>query len=104
MWIVLGLGVAALMIAFGLIASPDARRLGTVRALTWATLFAILSGVLANLIAVFHHIARDDEAVRAPNAWLFQGLGESLAPAVLGFTVLSITWLVVAVAVRRDAE
>jgi len=104
MWIVLGLGVGALVVALGLIAVPDPRRLGTVRALTGATLFAIVSGVAANLTAVFHHIAHDDDALRAPAVALFQGLGEALAPAVLGCTVLSITWLLVAVAVRRDRE
>ena len=48
-------------------------------------------------------IVRDDDLLRDPLPSLFQGLRESTAPAVLGWTLLSVAWLVVAVAVRRAA-
>jgi hypothetical protein len=103
MWIVLALGLAALVLAFGLLRDPEPRRLGVVRALSRAETFAIAGGVASNLMAVFWHIAHDDAALRDPAPALFQGLGEAIAPAVLGFTMLSVAWLVVGVAVRRAA-
>jgi hypothetical protein len=96
MWIVLALGIAILASSFALMRDPDPRRLGAVRALTWATVFAIVTGVASNVIAVFRYIARHDE----PQA-LYQGLAEALTPAVLGSAFLSAAWLVAAVAVRR---
>jgi hypothetical protein len=33
-----------------------------------------------------------------------QGLAESLAPGILGFTMLSISWLLVAVGTRRAQD
>ena len=97
MWIVLAFGAAALIASFGLLRDPDARRLAVVRAITWAEVFAIASGVLSNLIAVFSHVAKHDDAPLA----LYQGLAEALTPGVLGATLLSVAWLIVAVAVRR---
>jgi hypothetical protein len=101
MWIVLALGLASLVGSFGLLKDPDPRRLGAVRALTWATVFAVAAGLASNVMAVMWTIAHDEARVRDPLPALFQGLGESIAPVVLGFTLLSVAWLVVGVAVRR---
>jgi hypothetical protein len=97
MWIVLGFGLAAIAGAFGLLRDAEPRRLAAVKALTWGGAFAIVAGLASNLIAVFAHLAREGGEPLA----LYQGLAESLAPAVLGATMLSVAWLIVAVAVRR---
>jgi hypothetical protein len=100
MWIVLAFGLAILASSFALLRDPDPRRLAAVRALTWATVFAIAGGVASNLIAVFSYLARHDDPLRDA---LCQGLAEAFTPAVLGGMMLSVAWLFVAVAVRRRA-
>ncbi|HTJ45598.1 MAG TPA: hypothetical protein VL463_26025 [Kofleriaceae bacterium] len=97
MWIVLAFSVTALIASFRLLRDPDPKHLAAVRALTWADTFAIVTGVLSNLIAVFSHMAKTGDGTLA----LYQGLAESIAPAVLGASLLSLAWLIVAVAVRR---
>ena len=101
MWVVLALGVATLASAFALLREPDPRRLGVVRAFTWATAFATIVGTAADLIAVFHYMARSEDA-DVHN--LYQGLAEALSPLVLGAAILSVAWLAVAVAVRRARD
>jgi hypothetical protein len=100
MWIVLGFGLAAIATAFGLLRDAEPRRLAALKAITWGGVLAIASGLASNLSAVFAHLAH-----RGGNtADLYQGLAESLAPAVLGGTMLSVAWLIVAVAVRRASS
>ncbi len=101
MWVVLALGAAALATSFALLREADPRRLGVVRAFTWSTAFAAAGGTATDLIAVFHHMARTPG--EDPLA-LYQGLAEALSPLVLGATILSVAWLVTAVAVRRAPE
>ena len=98
MWVVLALGAAALVSSFALLREADPRRLGVVRAFAWSTAFAAIGGTATDLIAVFHTLARHPEL---GDDALHQGLAEALSPLVLGANILSVAWLVVAVAVRR---
>ena len=98
MWVVLALGAATLVSAFSLLREPEAQRLGVTRAFSWSTALAVVSGTATDLISVFHTMAHHTEL--GTDA-LYQGLAEALSPLVLGATMLSVAWLVVAVAVRR---
>jgi hypothetical protein len=99
MWFVLLLALGALVSAGLFVARADLRKLALVRALTWATLLAIASGLCANVAAVMTYAANNDP----PDLHLvvMQGLAEALAPGILGFTMVSISWLLVAVGTRR---
>ncbi|MBI5477316.1 MAG: hypothetical protein HY906_00585 [Deltaproteobacteria bacterium] len=69
-----------------------------------ATLFAILSGICADLAAVGHHVP---QRFAEDPKWYFAlilGIGESMAPGIIGFTLLSLVWLVSAVGERRLAR
>jgi biopolymer transport protein ExbB/TolQ len=101
MWVVLALGGAALASAFAMLRAPDPRRLGAARAFSWATAFAAAGGTATDLISVFHYMANEADADAHA---LYQGLAEALSPLVLGATILSVVWLVVAVAVRRARD
>ena len=70
-----------------------------IRALTWATLLGIASGLCANVAAVMTYAANN--APPDLHLVVMQGLAEAVAPGVLGFTMLSISWLLVAVGTRR---
>jgi hypothetical protein len=100
-WIVIALSVAMLYLAVRFAISADARRLAILRALTWAQLAAIGSGVASNVIAVLWYLGRDLEPGESPLQALFIGLGEALTPAVLGLVALSVVWMLVAFGLRR---
>jgi hypothetical protein len=101
---VIGFGLITLIAAIGFAVRPARRKLPFLRGMSMATLFAILSGICADLAAVGHNVpARlaDDPK------WYFSlilGFGESMAPGILGFTVLALAWMVSAVGERRLAR
>jgi hypothetical protein len=80
----------------------EPRLLGVVRALTWALVFSTLSGIASDITATFMHVVHDPEWSKEPVLPVMMGLGESLTPATLGFSLLSICWIIVAVGVRRS--
>lgn len=103
MWFVLILGLATLAAAILFVARRELGKLALVRALSLATLFAIASGLCANVAAVMTYAtdhALEGELVEV----VMHGLAESLAPGILGFTMLSISWLLVAVGTRRAQD
>ena len=99
MWFVLVLGLGALAASVLFVFRSDLRKLAMIRALSLATVFAIASGLCANVAAVFTFAARGSEPDL--HVVVMVGLAESLAPGILGFTMLSISWLLVAVGTRR---
>src|SRR5512137_1201718 len=101
---VLGFWLTALVAALLFAVRPAQRKLPFIRGMSHATLFAILSGICADLAAVGHAIpgrfADDPKWYYA----LILGFGESMAPGIMGFTLLSLVWLVSAVGERRLAR
>ncbi len=100
-WIVLAISVPLLYLGVRFAISADARRLAIIRALTWAQTAAIVSGVASNIIMVLWHLGRKLEPEESPLTPLFIGLGESLTPAVIGMSLVSIAWILVAFGLRR---
>ena len=105
MLVILALGLLTLAAAVQLWWRPFARHEAALRALSWATIFSVLSGVASDLATVFHHVSTRDEWAHSPDLHLLvmTGLAESLMPAVLGFSLLSVAWLVAAAGLRRSA-
>ncbi len=103
MWVVLLFGLISLVAAALFAYRPDERKIGFIRAMSASTLFSILSGVSADLAAVMSKVPAHPEWSKSPDLHLIimTGIGESLAPAVLGFTMLSLVWMIAAVGVRR---
>ena len=104
MLFVLGFGLTALVGAVLFAVRPARRKLPFLRGMSHATLFAILSGICADLAAVAHAIPR--QFADDPKWYLVTilGFGESMAPGIMGFTLLSLVWLVSAVGERRLAR
>jgi hypothetical protein len=102
MWILAALSLALLVLAVRFLLKPEPARLAVLRALSWAQVFTVIGGVSTNLATTCKGTVR--EAARSGKlepTWLVQGLGESLAPAGMGFTILAFVWLVIALAVRK---
>ena len=98
---VLLFGAATLIAAVAHAWRPAARRLSFIHWMMAATAFSVLSGVAACLGATFHHVPDRFGAQRDWPLVLLTGLGESMAPAIVGFTLLSLAALVAAVGSRR---
>ena len=107
MWFLLVSALAALGAAANFAARPSPRRLGLTRALSSTTLAAILMGTASDVAAVGHHapeyLASHPGETMASVA--LQGLGESMSPAILGFSCLALVCLLIALGMHRaDSE
>ena len=103
MWFVLLFAAFTLAAAIGFARWPDARRADAVRSFSWATAFSIVSGVCLNLATVGSKVPAGLGWANSPKLPLIvmEGIAESLAPAILGFMLLSLAWTVMAVGHRR---
>jgi len=104
MWFLLAFGVLTLVSAARFAARPESSRLRLVVALGLATLFTTLTAVCADVAAVGHQVpnymSRHPEL--SLSSVLLQGGAESMSPAIVGFTVVSLASLVVALGFYRD--
>jgi hypothetical protein len=100
---VFAFGLAALLASAFFAHRPDARRLGAIRALGNATLFSTLAAVCTGFGAVCSKVPSTPEWANSPDMPLIvmTGIGESLSNAIVGFALLAVTWMVVAVGERR---
>jgi hypothetical protein len=103
MWFLLIFGLAGLILAVRYAMHPSRLGLVSVAGISVTTLMSIFTGVAADLAAVGH---KAPEYLKAhPNLTLAEvtltGFGESMSPAILGFSLLTITALVVTLGLRR---
>jgi hypothetical protein len=61
----------------------------------------ILGGVATNFTAVFYNVVRRPEGQPFELDHLLYGFGEALTPAGMGFSLLGLVWLLIAIGVRR---
>lgn len=104
MWFVLLLGGVALVTAVRYALKADARKLSIIRALSVATIFSTMVGMCSGFIAVSSYVARNWAELKAQGEFglvVLQGLGEIANIPALGFMLLALTWLFVAVGTRR---
>jgi hypothetical protein len=99
-WMVVAIGVPLLIVGAKFARNADAQRLSLIRALTWALVFTIVAGVASNLMATALTVARNDD-IKDPLRTLLQGFAESMTTGILGGTIASVAWILVAVGVRR---
>ena len=101
--VVCGLGALVAAVRFAI--TPDGRKIGAIVSLSLATLATSLLGMIADAATVFHAVATNPEFQKAGEMplILLQGLGESASPPILGFALLTVIWLVMAVGYRRLA-
>jgi hypothetical protein len=102
-WVVLLFGVLCLVSGLRFAIRSEPSRLKVATAMTWSTVFAVLSAVTGNLAMVFWRISQHPEWSKSEDLPLIvmTGLAEVLTPAILGFAALGVAWLFVAVGLRR---
>ena len=106
MWFELFIGVLLLGTAGLYLWRPREKRIAILRVLSWSMVFAILCGVTSSIAALMRHVTSNPEWASSPDRALLVmvGLGESMAPAILGFALLAVTWLLVAAGLRRAGD
>ena len=105
MWFILVIGLVALGVAGSFAWRPGERKLGVLRPLSLATVFAVLAGIFSDIGATMRTVTSIEEYAQSPDLHLIvmTGIGESMAPAVLGFSILAVAWLLASVGLRRTA-
>lgn len=103
MFVVLLFGGLTMATAAVFVWRPAERHVATIRSLSTATVFSVLTGLASNLAAVFSHVPTHPEWSKSPEMPLIvmTGLAESLAPVLLGFAMLTLAWGITAVGLRR---
>ncbi len=91
-------------IAISFAVRPTDRKLQILRPMTWATLFSILAACGGGLGITTLHASMEDAAGGQRDIFrlIMNGVAEALVPAVYGFVVLSLSWLLVSVGLRRQ--
>jgi peptidoglycan biosynthesis protein MviN/MurJ (putative lipid II flippase) len=104
MFFLLAFGLAALFFAVRYARSPTPAAVRCTVALGVATFFATLTAIAADLAAIGHHAPAylKTHPEMSIGEVVLQGVGESMSPAILGFTVLSLTALIATLGAYRE--
>lgn len=104
-WILIVLGLVLVVTAVKFMRDATPKRLAFLRALSLAYALFTLGGVATNITAVLYNVVRWREPGKPLDLdILLFGLGEALTPAGMGFTILGLVWLLIALGVRRGHE
>jgi hypothetical protein len=99
MWALAVLGIMLVWTAIRFARNADAQRLSVIRALTWVLVFSTVTGFIVGLGATAK------TAMAAPpeeqSTYVLAGFAESTANIALGGGIGVITWILVAVGLRR---
>ncbi|MGZ3448425.1 MAG: hypothetical protein ACXVEF_02435 [Polyangiales bacterium] len=101
MFFILAFGLIALGTAFGYAIKPVRDRESFVRWMALATLASVFCGTAADLAAVASYVASHAMEPARMCAIVIEGIGESMSPSILGFSILSLVALMMAVGKRR---
>jgi hypothetical protein len=108
-WMFLLVSLATLAMAVGFALRPTERKLTVLRpmcaAATFATVASFCLGMTNGLIGLSYALERATDATAVFPMWhgIVVGVAQALMGLVLGSTLLTISWLLVAVGLRRQA-
>ena len=98
----LAMGVVPLLMAVTYVIRPTERRLALMRPFSLAGIFAALAGGALGLLNVLRGIGMTPERFADSYRRMAIGASESLVPMFVGFSCLTVAWLLVAVGMSRD--
>ena len=103
MIIVISFGLITLFVALRHFWAPSEHRILLVKTLSVATTFSVGAAVTANLAVVMTKVPNHPQWSTSPKLPLIvmTGIGEALTPAVLGFTMLSVSWIFLSSGIRK---
>lgn len=85
---------------------PLDSRLAVVKALTRATIYATVLGFFSGMVFPLKRgiINIGNEKVIKVTGTFLEGVIESFVPVIIGFTLLSLSWVVVALGIKRKGN
>jgi hypothetical protein len=95
------LGIALFVTGIKFARNADAHRLSLIRALTVAISFCTIIGVAAGLASTAKFVVDRPDAQQDPLPYLLMGFAETMTNVILGGSFVVLTWILVAVGVRR---
>lgn len=101
MFFIVAFGMTALITAFSYAMRPSLERERFVRWMGLATIASVICGTAADLAAVAHYVQTHALEGSRMAAIVIEGLGESMSPAIFGFSILSLAAAMIAVGKRR---
>jgi hypothetical protein len=103
MWAIMVLGLLDIVLAASFARGKQPQLFPVIAALGCAVLFSVAAGTFADLAAVGTRIPNTPKWATSPQVHLLilEGVAESMAPGILGFSILSIVSLECAVGLRR---
>jgi uncharacterized membrane protein len=105
MWFLLAFGLLSLLASGRFAFRPSRARLRLTVSLGLATLFTVLTAIAADLAMVGHQVPRylTSHPKETLASVLLQGFAESMSPAILGFSVLTVVALFLALGYYRES-
>jgi hypothetical protein len=94
-------GIAMLITGVQFARNADPQRLALIRALTVTIAFCTIIGVAAGLATTAKFVATQPEGQKEPLDFLLLGFAETMTNVMLGGSFVVLTWILVAVGVRR---
>lgn len=102
-WFILLFGGATLVGAVLFVRRPDELRLASLRAMSITTLLSSLVGFIAGVAISFKGVARIPGVNDRWHLIALKGISEACACLILGLTLLTLAWLMIAIGLRRLA-
>lgn len=101
--VILLIGLTCFVAAFSFMVKPSEVKLAFFRPLAVATTFASIVGVVTGLAMTLSTIAWELQGGEktVASAQFLGGLSEALVPSIVGFALLALAWLAVALGMRR---
>ena len=105
MWLVLVCGLASLAQAISFARTRAAAARDALGAFSRATLMSIPAAIALSLAHMGAKVPNIPELANSPRFDLvvIEGLAEALSPAILGFSILCLTWFIAAMGERRSS-
>ena len=100
--LILAISLITLATAISFAMRPGERKLGILRPLSVATPFFLAGNAFAGVGATMLHLSDSPAVGNEMSKMLTAGLAEATVPAIIGFTFLGLSWLLVAVGLRRQ--
>src|SRR5678815_1123970 len=94
-------GIAMLITGVKFARNADAHALSLIRALTVTIAFCTIIGVAAGLASTAKFVVNEPIAQKEPWRFLLIGFAETMTNVMLGGSFVVLTWILVAVGVRR---
>jgi len=101
MFVILAVAIPMLVTAVKFARNASPHGLSLVRTLTTATVFASLAGTVTDLATVGRKVSSIPELQKDLVNNLLWGFNEAMAPVTLGFSLITLAWILVAFGVRR---